>query len=124
MTNLDLNLKAKFNDVNAYFSPKVVGEVNDVFIKIAKIKGEDIPWHNHKYEDEMFYIIEGSLLFEVEGQISFTMNEGDFYIVKKGINHRVSSNNECKIMLIENKTTAHTGEVKSEITKSLKDQLT
>jgi quercetin dioxygenase-like cupin family protein len=123
MTNLDLNLKAKFNEVNAYFSPKVVGEVNDVFIKIAKIKGEDIPWHNHKDEDEMFYILEGSLLFEVEGQSNFTMNEGDFYIVKKGINHRVSSNNECKIMLIENKTTAHTGDVKSEITKSLKDQL-
>jgi len=123
MTNLDLNLKAKFSDVNAYFSPKIVGEVNDVFIKIAKIKGEDIPWHNHKDEDEMFYILEGSLLFEVEGQSSFTMNEGDFYIVKKGINHRVSSKNECKIMLIENKTTAHTGEVKSEITKSLNDQL-
>jgi quercetin dioxygenase-like cupin family protein len=123
MTNLDLNLKAKFNEVNAYFSPKVVGEVNDVFIKIAKIKGEDIPWHNHKDEDEMFYILEGSLLFEVEGQSNFTMNEGDFYIVTKGINHRVSSNNECKIMLIENKTTAHTGDVKSEITKSLKDQL-
>ena len=118
-----MNLREEFRDVKDYFSPHIIGEVNDVYIKIAKIKGDKVPWHNHKNEDELFYVIEGTLLFEIEGQDSFTMNEGDVYIVKKGINHRVSSVEECKIMLIENKTTAHTGEVPSEITKSIDQQL-
>lgn len=118
-----MNVKAQFETVQDYFSPKVIGEVNDVYVKIARIKGEDLPWHNHKEEDEMFYIVEGSLLFEEEGKDSFRMNTGDFYIVKKGINHRVSSTEECKIMLIENKSTAHTGEVESTITKSVEEQL-
>jgi len=118
-----MNLNEKFKNITEYFSPKVIGEVNDVFIKVAKIKGEEVPWHNHKNEDELFYIAEGSLLFEIEGQDSFTMNQGDLFIVKKGINHRVSSKGECKIMLIENKTTAHTGDVQTKITKSVEQQL-
>lgn len=118
-----MNLKAQFNNVQDYFSPKVIGEVNDVYVKIAKIKGEDIPWHNHKNEDELFYIVEGSLLFEVENEESFTMNHGDLFIVKRGVNHRVSATEECKIMLIENKTTAHTGEIKSAVTRTIEDQL-
>ncbi len=117
-----LNLIDSFQLLTDYFAPKIIGEVNDVYVKIARIKGEDIPWHNHKDEDELFYIVEGSLLFEVEGQESFTMNEGDIFVVGKGIKHRVSSTEECKIMLIENKSTAHTGEVKSAITKSIDQQ--
>ncbi len=118
-----MNLKEKFKDIKGFFSPKVIGEVNDVYIKIAIIKGDKVPWHNHTNEDELFYIVEGSLLFEIEDKESFTMNEGDIFIVKKGITHRVSSLKECKIMLIENKTTAHTGDVKTEITKSINQQL-
>jgi quercetin dioxygenase-like cupin family protein len=118
-----MNIKDYLKDVNEYFSPKVIGEVNDVYIKVAKIKGQDIPWHNHEKEDELFYIIEGSLLFEIEGEGSFVMNKGDMFIVKKGINHRVSSVEECQIMLIENKTTAHTGKVKTSVTKTIEQQL-
>ena len=119
---LQMNISEKFIEIKDYFSPKIIGEINDVFIKLVKIKGEKIPWHNHKNEDEFFYVIEGSLLFEIEGEESFIMNEGDIFTVKKGANHRVSSDKECKIMLIENKTTTHTGDVKSEITKSIADQ--
>ncbi|MCR9289163.1 cupin domain-containing protein [Saprospiraceae bacterium] len=117
-----MNLIAYFKDIKDYFSPKIVGEVNDTYIKIVKIKGDKVPWHAHENEDELFYILEGSLLFEVEGKENFILNQGDFYIVKQGIKHRVSSKEECKIMLIEPKTTAHTGSVKSEITKSISDQ--
>lgn len=117
-----MNLKEKANNIKEYFSPKIIGEVNDVFIKLVKIKGEKVPWHKHQNEDELFYVIEGNLLFEIEGKDSFIMNEGDIFIVKKGVSHRVSAEEECKIMLIENKTTAHTGDVKSEITKSIADQ--
>ena len=118
-----MKIKDYLKDVENYFSPKVIGEVNDVYIKVAKIKGEKVPWHNHENEDELFYIVEGSLLFEIEGEDSFVMNKGDIFIVKKGIYHRVSSVDECQIMLIENKTTAHTGKVKSDITKSAEQQL-
>ena len=117
-----MNLMDSFQLLTDYFAPKIIGEINDVYVKIARIKGEGIPWHNHQDEDELFYIVEGSLLFEIEGQESFTMNEGDIFIVRKGINHRVSSTEECKIMLVEQKTTAHTGDVESAITKSIEQQ--
>lgn len=119
----DINLKHHLSEVNEYFSPKIIGEVNDVFIKVAKIKGEKVPWHNHENDDELFYVVEGSLLMEIENQESITMNKGDIYVVRKGINHRVSSTEECHIMLIENKTTQHTGDVQSEITKTVEEQL-
>jgi len=106
-----------------YFSPKVIGEVNDAYVKVAKIKGEEIPWHNHAGEDELFYIIDGSLLFEIEGEDPFMMEAGDLYIVKRGVNHRVSSTEECSVLLVENKSTEHLGDKESEITKSIEEQL-
>jgi mannose-6-phosphate isomerase-like protein (cupin superfamily) len=118
-----MNLSEQFSKVTSYFWPKVIGEVNDQYVKIAKIKGEDIPWHNHEHEDELFYIVAGSLLMEIENMPSFEMKTGDMYVVKKGVNHRVSSVEECHIMLIESKTTEHTGKVKTAVTKSLEDQL-
>ncbi len=119
MTNLNDTLKT----VKNYFSPKVVGEVNDQYIKVAKILGEDIPWHNHENEDESFFILEGELLMEIEDEKPFWMRKGDLYVVKKGVNHRVSAKEECQIMLIETKTTEHTGKVKSAITKTVEEQL-
>ena len=122
MSNKKVNLENSFSTIENYFSPKIIGEVNNEFVKIAKIKGEDIPWHNHEHEDELFLILEGSLLMEIENKSSFILNTGDMYIVKKGVNHRVSSTEECKVMLIESKTTKHTGKVVSKVTKSLEEQ--
>lgn len=109
--------------LSEYFSPKVIGEVNDVYVKVAKIKGEKIPWHSHAGEDELFYILDGSLLFEIEGEEAFTMEQGDLFIVRRGVEHRVSSAEECSILLVENKATAHLGTIESEITRSVEDQL-
>jgi mannose-6-phosphate isomerase-like protein (cupin superfamily) len=117
-----MNLKDAFLSLDNYFSPRIIGEVNDQYIKVVKINGQEVPWHNHENEDELFYIVEGSLLMEIECNEDFIMGKGDFYVVKKGINHRVSSKEECLIMLIESKTTEHTGKVKSEITKSIDEQ--
>jgi quercetin dioxygenase-like cupin family protein len=117
-----MNLKKSCEGVNTYFSPRIIGEVNDQYIKVAKIKGQDVPWHNHENEDELFYIIEGKLLMEIENQPEMILAQGDLYVVKKGVNHRVSSTEECLIMLIETKTTEHTGKVKSAITKSIEEQ--
>lgn len=117
-----MNLKEHFKDIKNYFSPKIVAEVNDQYVKIAKIKGQEVPWHNHENEDELFYIIEGTLLMEIENKATITMKSGDLFVVPKGVNHRVSSIEECLIMLIETKTTKHTGDVKSSITKSIQEQ--
>ena len=106
-----------------YFSPKVIGEVNDAYAKVAKIKGQEIPWHNHAGEDELFFVIEGKLLFEVEGEEPFTMEKGDLFIVGRGVNHRVSSEDDCLLLLIENKTTAHLGDTGSALAKSVEEQL-
>ena len=117
-----MNLKNAFLGLDNYFSPKIIGEVNDHYIKLAKIKGPEVPWHNHEHEDELFYIVEGQLLMEIENQPEFTMKKGDLFVVKKGTNHRVSSTAECLIMLIESKTTEHSGKVKSAISKSIEEQ--
>jgi quercetin dioxygenase-like cupin family protein len=117
-----MNVKESLKTVTTYFSPKIIGEVNDQFIKVAKIKGQDLPWHNHENEDELFYIVSGNLLMEIENKKPFIMKEGDFHVVNKGVNHRISAEEECSIMLIESKTTEHTGKVKSLITKSIEDQ--
>lgn len=117
------NVANEFHNITQYFTPKVIGEVNDQYVKLALIKGEDIPWHNHANEDELFYILEGKLLMEIENQDSFYLKQGDMYIVPMGVNHRVSSEEECRIMLIETKTTQHTGEVKSAVTRSITEQI-
>lgn len=117
-----MNLKEQLKEIKEYFSPKIIAEVNDQYVKIAKIKGEDIPWHNHENEDELFYILEGTLLMEVENEGKRTMRTGDVFVVPKGVNHRVSAIDECSIMLIETKTTKHTGDIKSAVTKSIQEQ--
>ncbi|MCA4899083.1 MAG: cupin domain-containing protein [Bacteroidota bacterium] len=118
-----MNLSDAFSGLKNYFSPKIIGEVNDHYIKVVKIKGQEVPWHNHENEDELFYIVDGQLVMEMENQLAFTMKKGDLFVVKKGTNHRVSSTVECLIMLIESKTTEHTGKVKSAISKSVEEQL-
>ena len=118
-----IKLRERAAALEDYFSPRVIGEVNEVYVKVARIKGQEIPWHNHPGEDELFYVIEGSLLFEVEGQEPFTMEAGDLYIVGRGVNHRVSSTEDCSILLVENKSTAHLGDTESEIAKPVAEQL-
>lgn len=117
-----MNLRDAFVSLTNYFSPKVIGEVNDQYIKVVKIKGQEIPWHNHENEEELFYIVEGELIMEIENQEAFTMKSGDLFVVRKGENHRASSEKECLIMLIESKTTKHTGKIKSPITKTIRAQ--
>ncbi|MDX8552739.1 cupin domain-containing protein [Tenacibaculum sp. 1B UA] len=121
-TTQTINIQKEAEKLKDYFSPKIVSEVNNEYVKLAKINGQDIPWHNHENEDELFYIIDGNLLMELEDQPSFTMKKGDLFVVPKGINHRVSSSIDCLIMLIETKSTKHTGKVITPITKSIENQ--
>ena len=115
-------LKKYYDEISEYFSPRIIGEVNDTYVKVAKIMGEDIPWHNHKDEDELFYIVEGELLFESAKHGKFIMGQGDIFVIERGIQHKVSAEKECWIMLIERKSTKHTGDVDSPITKTIDEQ--
>lgn len=117
-----IDINSQLSNINTYFSPKIIGEVNDVYIKLAKVKGQDIPWHIHDHEDELFFILDGSLTMEIKNENALELKRGELFIVKKGIEHRVHSEDECSLMLIENKSTSHTGNVQSHITKSIEDQ--
>jgi len=115
------NIFKLFDSVDEYWSPKVIADVNESYIKIAKFKG-DIVWHDHENEDEMFYVMKGSFNLHLEDEI-ITLNEGDYYVVKKGTRHKPEAKDECWVMIIEKKETRHTGNVTSGITKSIEEQL-
>ncbi|KKJ77948.1 cupin [Kiloniella litopenaei] len=116
-----VNLPGALDQVTAHWSPKVLARVNDQFVKIAKIKNE-LVWHKHDNEDELFYIIKGQLLMQYEDK-TIELNEGDMHVVPKGVMHNPVAKEECWIMLVEPVTTAHTGDVITDRTRSLEDQM-
>jgi len=103
------------------WSPRVVGELDDSYVKVAKVRGT-FGWHNHEHEDELFFILKGRLRIEMESG-SATLDEGEMFVVPKGVQHNPVAEQECLIMLIERKTTLHSGNVVNENTRSLADQL-
>lgn len=107
--------------LDEYWSPRVVAELDDSFVKVAKVQGT-LAWHSHEYEDELFYILKGSLTIEMEDR-TVVLNEGDAFVVPKGARHNPIANDECHIMLIERKSTLHTGNEITEKTRSLAEQL-
>ena len=104
-----------------YWSPKVIGEVDDHYVKVAKLKGT-LAWHDHAGEDEMFYILSGRLKMEMPDR-AVHLGAGDMFIVPRGIQHNPVADEECLVMLFERKTTRHTGDVKTEKTRSIAQQL-
>jgi mannose-6-phosphate isomerase-like protein (cupin superfamily) len=104
-----------------FWSPRVVGEVDDVYIKVAKLKGT-FTWHSHANEDELFYVLKGQMRIEME-HATVELREGDMYIVPKGVRHNPSAPEECQVLLIERKTTLHTGDVITVQTRSIAEQL-
>ena len=103
------------------WSPRVIGELDDAYIKIAKGQGS-LAWHSHAEEDEMFLVLKGRLRIEMEGG-SVELGEGEMYVVPKGMPHNPVAEEECLLMLIERKSTLHTGEVTTSRTRSLEEQL-
>jgi mannose-6-phosphate isomerase-like protein (cupin superfamily) len=104
-----------------FWSPRVIGEVDDAYIKVAKLQGS-LAWHSHENEDELFLVLKGRLRIELEDSV-VELGEGEMYVVPKGIRHNPVAENECQVMLIERKSTLHTGTEKTEKTRSLADQL-
>ncbi|MGN6163397.1 MAG: cupin domain-containing protein [Flavisolibacter sp.] len=110
-----VNLLEKFSLFSEHWSPKIVGELNGQQVKLAKLEGEFI-WHKHDEEDELFFVVKGSFNMELRDK-TVVLNEGEFLIVPKGVEHRPVAINEVWIMLFEPVTTVNTGNVVDEKTK-------
>ena len=103
------------------WSPRVVAELDDTYVKVAKVHGS-LAWHSHDNEDELFFVLKGHLRIEMEDAV-VDLHEGEMFVVPKGTRHNPVAEEECHILLIERKTTQHTGDVKTERTRSLAEQL-
>ena len=103
------------------WSPRVIGELDDSYVKVAKVLGT-FGWHNHEHEDELFFILKGRLRIEMESGAA-ELGEGEMFVVPKGLRHNPVAEHECLIMLIERKSTLHSGNAVNANTRSLADQL-
>jgi len=104
-----------------YWSPQIISEVDNHYVKVAKLKGTFV-WHDHQHQDELFFILQGSLLMEYEDK-KVLLKTGDLHVVPKGVMHNPIADEECLVMLIEDKATAHTGDTESASSRSIKEQL-
>ena len=109
-----VDLKEKFSLFNELWKPKVAGELNGQYVKLAKLKGEFV-WHHHDNEDELFMVIKGKLTIKLRDQ-DITLNEGQFFIIPRGVEHLPVAVEECHVMLFEPKSVLNTGNIKSEKT--------
>ena len=103
------------------WSPRVVAELDDSYVKVAKVQGT-LAWHSHDDEDELFFILKGSLTIEMEDR-TVVLREGETFVVPKGVRHNPVAEQECHIMLIERKSTLHTGSEVTAKTWTLEEQL-
>ena len=103
------------------WSPRVIAELDDAYVKVAKVQGT-LGWHAHADEDELFFVLHGRLRIEMEsGPVE--LGQGELYVVPKGVRHNPVAEQECHIMLVERKSTLHTGGEVSGKTRSLAEQL-
>ena len=107
-------IKKKFDLFNDYWNPKIIGKINNHDVKLAKVKGEFV-WHNHKNEDELFFIIKGKLNIEFYDK-KVELNEGEMLIVPKGVDHKPIAKEEVWLLLFEPNNIKHTGDVISNLT--------
>lgn len=111
MTERDArDLAAELEQVVDHWTPRVIGRVNDQYVKVAKLLGE-LVWHAHDDEDEMFLVLSGHLRIQLEGADDIELGPGQFYVVPRGVRHNPVADEEVHIVLIETVTTAHTGDV-------------
>jgi mannose-6-phosphate isomerase-like protein (cupin superfamily) len=109
-----VNLEAKLSQVKEYWSPKIVGELNDSYVKVVRFKGEFV-WHHHENEDELFLVVKGRLRMRFRDR-DVAVRPGEFIIVPRGVEHMPVADEEVQIVLFEPKTTLNTGNVRNERT--------
>ncbi len=113
-----VNLAQKLSLFTDHYSPKIVGEVNDAYVKLVKLQG-NFMWHHHDNEDELFFVVKGALRMKVRengSEQELIVHPGEFIIIPRGVEHLPSADEETHVMLLEPKTTLNTGNVASERT--------
>lgn len=110
------NINQALNEVNAYWSPAILASLNGQDVRIAKLKGE-FPWHQHDKEDELFYVLEGLLLIDLEDK-TLELKKGEMVVIPKGTQHRPRAEEEVHVLLFEPSETLNTGNTTNEFTKS------
>ena len=109
-----VNLAAKFRQFNEHWSPKIVGELNDSYVKLVKFQGPFV-WHKHDAEDEMFLVVKGRFKIMLrDGEVE--LEEGEFAVVPRGVEHMPVAEEETHVLLFEPKTVLNTGDVRNERT--------
>jgi quercetin dioxygenase-like cupin family protein len=116
-----VNLLEKFELFDQYWDPKIAGALNGQLVKLAKLSGEFV-WHKHDEEDEMFLVVKGSFRMELRDQ-TIVLNEGEFLIVPKGVEHKPVAEQEAWVMLFEPATVLNTGNVVNEKTKTVLEEI-
>ena len=109
-----VNLAHKFSLFQDHWSPKIAGEINDSYLKLVKFKGEFV-WHRHKAEDELFLVVKGRFLVKLRDR-DIWLEEGEFVIVPRGVEHKPIAEEEALVLLLEPKSTLNTGNVRDEKT--------
>ena len=109
-----VNLAQKFSMFQEYWSPKIVGELNDSYVKLVKLKGEFV-WHHHDTEDELFLVVKGRLLIKLRDR-DILLEEGELVIIPRGVDHLPIAEEEAHVLLLEPKTTLNTGNTQNERT--------
>ena len=111
-----INLMSKFSLFDEKWTPKIIGELNNQYVKLCKLEGEFV-WHSHENEDELFMVFKGKLLMDFRDGRTVEVNEGEILIVPKGVEHKPYTNGDVVFnLLFEPKTTKHTGDVNSTLT--------
>lgn len=113
--------KAAALSLTEFWSPRVIGEVDESYVKVAKVQGS-LAWHAHEHEDELFFVLKGRLRIELE-QGAVELGEGEMVVIPKGVRHNPVAEEECLLLLVERKETRHTGDAVTEKTRSLAEQL-
>ena len=116
-----VNVLEKMEQVTDYWNPRIVGELNGQHVKLVKFQGP-FTWHHHELEDEMFYVVKGSFVMELRDK-NIELNEGEFLVVPKGVEHRPNAAEEVWVMLFEPATTLNTGNKENEFTKKELEKL-
>ena len=117
-----IDVAAELRQVTDHWTPRVVGQVNDQYVKVAKLLGE-LVWHAHDAEDEMFLVVSGRLRIQLPDDQEVVLGPGQFHVVPRGVQHNPVADEEVQIVLIETVTTAHTGDVVVEGTVPVERQL-
>ena len=111
-----INLNDKFSLFDEKWTPKIIAELNNQYVKLCKLEGNFL-WHSHENEDELFLVLKGVLFIDFRHQETVEVKEGEIVIVPKGIEHRPRTNGDVVFnLLLEPKSTLHTGKIDSKLT--------